>query len=704
MSQEVANPAGNAGKGKEEDTKHTNEETLNKSVKNDGHLPPLQNGKRLRENEEESDKDENGENDNEETEAKRMKISDEKEKADIKTSDVDVKEAKSAPQSNGEEAAPAEKEEKSDSPENMETAESPSPAEAKSSEEATALSKEKAESDDDSKKVEKIEESKDDSKSVPPVSDEGPLDLGIKKDTSKSTSSEKSAEEDKTSDAKGSESDKENVDEGPMDLSKPLNLSSKAAEDIIMLSDDDENGRRASKLTNGTVELNPEQIKERKKLVRLLQENLRNEEAKLVLLKKIRQSQMMHTLQDSQSNQVNKGQGSQNSSRGAIPPPLVRGQPSNQSIGMRHSSSMPVLNNRPTSGSGHSRSGSNNNSQGPPPLVMAPHHNSQSLSGQHGSGSSSARGMHAVASSPNLMAGFRGGSQSQSNQPEQTPAQRQAAAKLALRKQLEKTLLQIPPPKPPPPEMNFIPSLVGNEFIMLVGLEDVVKRITEKEKEGKGEVKYVFNPFTCVQCSTDFTPVWKRDRPGSKNVICEACVTSNQKKALKQEHTNRLKSAFVKALQQEQEIEQRMQQQQQREREREKDRERERERERERDRDREREREKERETQAAHLAHTAAALSAQHAMAAAAAGVITSPMNLSTAMKPTSEQMRQHQNLIQAHQAQLRAAGPLGLQHFNPRGMPFPFTPITKADIQRQYLLDMIPQRSLSGNSMIWKT
>ena len=33
-------------------------------------------------------------------------------------------------------------------------------------------------------------------------------------------------------------------------------------------------------------------------------------------------------------------------------------------------------------------------------------------------------------------------------------------------------------------------------------------------------------------------------------VICEQCVTSNVKKALKAEHTNRLKQAFVKALQQ----------------------------------------------------------------------------------------------------------------------------------------------------------
>ena len=38
-------------------------------------------------------------------------------------------------------------------------------------------------------------------------------------------------------------------------------------------------------------------------------------------------------------------------------------------------------------------------------------------------------------------------------------------------------------------------------------------------------------------------------------MICENCVTTNVKKALKAEHTNRLKAAFVKALQQEQELE-----------------------------------------------------------------------------------------------------------------------------------------------------
>lgn len=66
-------------------------------------------------------------------------------------------------------------------------------------------------------------------------------------------------------------------------------------------------------------------------------------------------------------------------------------------------------------------------------------------------------------------------------------------------------------------------------------------------------------PYMCAQCKTDFTCRWREEKGGA--IMCENCMTSNQKKALKVEHTSRLKAAFVKALQQEQEIEQRLLQQ-----------------------------------------------------------------------------------------------------------------------------------------------
>lgn len=71
----------------------------------------------------------------------------------------------------------------------------------------------------------------------------------------------------------------------------------------------------------------------------------------------------------------------------------------------------------------------------------------------------------------------------------------------------------------------------------------------------------VREPFICTQCNTDFTCRWRLDKAKGGAVLCEQCMSSSQKKALKAEHTNRLKSAFVKALQQEQEIEQRIYQQ-----------------------------------------------------------------------------------------------------------------------------------------------
>ncbi|MEQ2214730.1 hypothetical protein XENOCAPTIV_018179, partial [Xenoophorus captivus] len=67
------------------------------------------------------------------------------------------------------------------------------------------------------------------------------------------------------------------------------------------------------------------------------------------------------------------------------------------------------------------------------------------------------------------------------------------------------------------------------------------------------------DPYTCAQCKTDFTSRWRKEKVGT--ILCDQCMSSNQKKALKAEHTNRLKAAFVKALQQEQEIEQRILQQ-----------------------------------------------------------------------------------------------------------------------------------------------
>ncbi|KAJ3594887.1 hypothetical protein NHX12_004192 [Muraenolepis orangiensis] len=326
---------------------------------------------------------------------------------------------------------------------------------------------------------------------------------------------------------------------GPVDMSTskggvnekhlPAKVEDDDDDDVIILSDNDSpsppmNGLNHFKEldTDLLMKSSPE---ERGRIIKQLKEELRLEEAKLVLLKKLRQSQI-------QKDTLQKPSGLSGS---AAPPPLIRGtitgnKISQQQIGIGRSLG-PVI---------------------PPPLVRG----GQQLLSKHGS----------QIIMPPLVRGAQQIQSGSSNMSvvniNDTPASRQAAAKLALRKQLEKTLLEIPPPKPPAPEFNFLPSAANNEFIYLVGLEEVVQNLLDTIHRGKtGVATSKLNPrepFTCTQCSTDFTCRWRQDKAKSGTILCEDCMSSNQKKALKAEHTNRLKAAFVKALQQEQEIEQRI--------------------------------------------------------------------------------------------------------------------------------------------------
>ncbi|NWI11381.1 P66A protein, partial [Crypturellus soui] len=260
-----------------------------------------------------------------------------------------------------------------------------------------------------------------------------------------------------------------------------------------------------------------------------------------------------------------------------IPPPLVRGgQQTSSKLGTQQNTQivMPPL----VRGAQQIHNIRQHSSTGPPPLLLAPRASvpSVQIQGQR----IIQQGLIRVANVPNTsllvnipqasptslkgtavtsaQANATTTSAASLGSSGESPASRQAAAKLALRKQLEKTLLEIPPPKPPAPEMNFLPSAANNEFIYLVGLEEVVQNLLETQ--GKVSVAASSRePYMCAQCKTDFTCRWREEKNGT--IMCETCMTSNQKKALKAEHTNRLKAAFVKALQQEQEIEQRILQQ-----------------------------------------------------------------------------------------------------------------------------------------------
>ncbi|KAG8014103.1 Transcriptional repressor p66-alpha [Nibea albiflora] len=371
-------------------------------------------------------------------------------------------------------------------------------------------------------------------------------------------------------------------------------------DDVIILSDNDSPSPPMNGLSHfkelDTDLLMKSSPAERERIIKQLKEELRLEEAKLVLLKKLRQSQIQRDTLQKPSNlsgssappplirgTITSNKGSQQqvltgrSSGTVIPPPLVRG---GQQVSSKHGSQiiMPPLvrGAQPISVSPQQIQALRQQQQqqlaasggsGPPPLLLGPR--TSAPAGQRGMvqpglirvGSNA----NALASASSLKGSSSGSSGMSVVNVNDSPASRQAAAKLALRKQLEKTLLEIPPPKPPAPEFNFLPSAANNEFIYLVGLEEVVQNLLDTIHRGKTGVALsktlVKEPFICTQCNTDFTCRWRQDKTKGGVVLCEQCMSSNQKKALKAEHTNRLKGAFVKALQQEQEIEQRIFQQ-----------------------------------------------------------------------------------------------------------------------------------------------
>ncbi|KAM7388453.1 hypothetical protein PAMP_024626 [Pampus punctatissimus] len=334
---------------------------------------------------------------------------------------------------------------------------------------------------------------------------------------------------------------------------------------------------------------------ERERIIKQLKEELRLQEAKLVLLKKLRQSQIQKesTVQKATGSVATPPplvRGSITSSKGplqvtgrssgtVIPPPLVRG---GQHVPSKHNSQivMPPLVRgaqpiavTPQQIASLRQQQQHHSGSGPPPLLLAPRASvpNVQVQGQRiiqqglirvANVANSNVMVNIPQASPTSLKGSSGSPNSNIND---SPASRQAAAKLALRKQLEKTLLEIPPPKPPAPEFNFLPSAANNEFIYLLGLEEVVQKLLEMHGRGNlGPAAAIASsipkePYNCAQCKTDFTSRWRKEK--AETILCDQCMSSNQKKALKAEHTSRLKAAFVKALQQEQEIEQRILQQ-----------------------------------------------------------------------------------------------------------------------------------------------
>ncbi|XP_035746477.1 transcriptional repressor p66-beta isoform X1 [Egretta garzetta] len=377
---------------------------------------------------------------------------------------------------------------------------------------------------------------------------------------------------------------KENINDEPVDMSARRSDQDRGrltpSPDIIVLSDNEASSPRSSsrmeeRLKAANLEMfKGKSIEERQQLIKQLRDELRLEEARLVLLKKLRQSQLQ------KENVVQKTPVVQNAASIVQPSPAHVGQQGLSKLPSRPGAQGVEPQNLRTL-QGHSVIRSATNTTLPHMLmsqrVIAP--NPAQLQGQrvppkpglirtttpsmnpainYQPQSSSSVPCQRTSSSAiymNLASHIQPGTVNRVSSPLPSPsalndaANSQAAAKLALRKQLEKTLLEIPPPKPPAPLLHFLPSAANSEFIYMVGLEEVVQSVIDSQGKSCASLLRV-EPFVCAQCRTDFTPHWKQEKNGK--ILCEQCMTSNQKKALKAEHTNRLKNAFVKALQQEQ--------------------------------------------------------------------------------------------------------------------------------------------------------
>lgn len=140
---------------------------------------------------------------------------------------------------------------------------------------------------------------------------------------------------------------------------------------------------------------------------------------------------------------------------------------------------------------------------------------------------------------------------------QQTPAQRIAAARVSFRAQADKQLMTIPTQKQQPHDINFLPNPNASAFPALLGLDLTVQVVL---KDRSFEKRYPGPYYECEECGIDWSHTWKcmGTAPDDLHLYCEACVRTAQKKKNRMEQTALLKRAFQKISAQEKEFEKRI--------------------------------------------------------------------------------------------------------------------------------------------------
>ncbi|CAA96601.3 Transcription factor dcp-66 [Caenorhabditis elegans] len=137
---------------------------------------------------------------------------------------------------------------------------------------------------------------------------------------------------------------------------------------------------------------------------------------------------------------------------------------------------------------------------------------------------------------------------------QQTPAQRIQAARLAFRAQADKQLTTIPTQKSQPHDITFLPNPNASAFLALHGLDLVVQHVL---KDRSNETPYAGPSYECEECKTECAHTWKAigSTQDDLHLYCENCVRSAQKRKNRTDQTALLKRAFQKITAQEKEFE-----------------------------------------------------------------------------------------------------------------------------------------------------
>ncbi|EGT57667.1 hypothetical protein CAEBREN_05148 [Caenorhabditis brenneri] len=137
---------------------------------------------------------------------------------------------------------------------------------------------------------------------------------------------------------------------------------------------------------------------------------------------------------------------------------------------------------------------------------------------------------------------------------QQTPAQRIQQARQAFRTQADKQLMTIPTFKQQPHDVFFLPNPNASAFLALHGLDLVVQSVLRDESIHK---KYKEPAYECEECKTDCSPTWKAigTKEDGYHLYCDACVKDANKKRLRNEVQGTFKRAFQKIVHQEKEFE-----------------------------------------------------------------------------------------------------------------------------------------------------